>query len=314
MLALKGITKTFSLDFWKSPVTVLEKLSFTVDEGKIVGFLGANGAGKTTSLRIVMGFTGADEGEVCFDPALGSHYEEIRRNIGFLPERPYFYPDLTGRDFLNFMGSLCEMNSSEIRQAISKWSPRFKIDFALDRKVKTYSKGMLQRIGFCSVLLHNPQFIILDEPLSGLDPVGRKELKDVIMEVNKEGKTVFFSSHIVPDVEEICEKVIFIEEGKLLYEGSIDRLMSDNEGSFSLFKIPKGHQSLVKNLKESGAISGELSESENYVMVTVPRENSQDLVASLSGKGISIDSISPIRPTLEEIFYKVKNKEREIRR
>ena len=308
MLTLKGITKTFRLDFWKSSSSVLQNLSFTLEQGKIVGFLGGNGAGKTTALRIIMGFTKADKGEVLFDPVLGTKRSEILRNIGFLPERPYFYPDLTGRSFLTFMGGLSEMRPDEIPPAISEWAPRFKIDFALDRKIKTYSKGMLQRIGFCSVLLHNPKLIILDEPLSGLDPLGRKDLKDAILEVNKQGKTVFFSSHIIPDVEEICEKVIFIEQGKLLYEGSIDQLMIDNEGPLYQFKIPK---SKFKNDFKWGT---DVLESENYFMVTVSKEVCQRFIGELVEKKIDIESLMPIRPSLEEIFYKVKNKERRIHR
>ena len=306
MLTLEKITKIFPLDFWKPPFIALEDLSFTIDEGKIVGFLGANGAGKTTSLRIIMGFTKANRGKVLFDRSLGSNRDKVLRNIGFLPERPFFYPDLSGRDFLTFMGKLCEMNSRQIDQAIARWTPRFKIDFALKRKIRTYSKGMLQRIGFCSVLLHDPRLIILDEPLSGLDPIGRKELKDAIIEVNRAGKTVFFSSHIVPDVEEICEKVIFIKNGKLLYEGSIDRIMLDHKGSMYQFKIPK-----PQNLSAM-ALPGDVSESENYFIVTVAQESRQHLIKILLEKNIDIESLVPIRPSLEEIFYKVKNKERRI--
>ena len=273
-----------------------------------MGFLGANGAGKTTTLRVIMGFTKIDGGEVLFGPELGKKRSEVLRNIGFLPERPYFYPDLTGRSFLTFMGGLCEMRPCEILPAISEWAPRFKIDFALDRKIKTYSKGMLQRIGFCSVLLHNPKLIILDEPLSGLDPVGRKELKDAIIELNKQGKTIFFSSHIIPDVEEICEKVIFIEQGKLLYEGSIDQLMLDNEGPLYQFKIPKG------KFKDDFKWEADILESENYFMVTISKDLRQRFIEELVEKKIEIESLTPVRPSLEEIFYKVKNKERGIHR
>lgn len=306
MLVLKKITKKFQTDFWKRSVTALEDLSFAVDGGKIVGYLGANGAGKTTSLRIIMGFTGVDQGEVIFSSELGKTEGDIRKNIGFLPERPYFYPDLTGRDFLNFMGRLCEMSAHDIKQAIAKWAPRFKIDFALDRKIKTYSKGMLQRVGFCSVLLHDPKLIILDEPLSGLDPVGRKELKDVILEINKQGKTVFFSSHIVPDVEEICEKVIFIEQGKLLYEGSIDKLMLSNEESMYQVKISKNQVSVDFNWEV------DVLESENYYIATIPKELRLRFTENLMQQKVEIESLMPVRPSLEEIFYKVKNQERKI--
>ena len=165
---------------------------------------------------------------------------------------------------------------------------------------------MLQRVGFCSVLLHDPRLIILDEPLGGLDPVGRKELKDAIIEVNGEGKTIFFSSHIVPDVEEICERVVFIEKGKLLYNGSIDKIILDNKGSLYQIKVPKNEKSM--NFKWEVKVDN----SDNYIIAVISKESCQSLIKNLLDHGIVIESIAPIRLTLEEIFYKVKNQEREI--
>ncbi|MCY4643664.1 MAG: ABC transporter ATP-binding protein [Bacteriovoracales bacterium] len=280
----------------------MDGLSFTLGEGEAVGLLGANGSGKTTSLRVIMGFTKADRGEVLFDSKLGPMGRDFRQNVGFLPERPYFYPDLTGRDFLCFMGALNGMSRKGIRKSIIEWSERFKIDFALDSKIKIYSKGMLQRIGLCSALLHNPKLLILDEPLSGLDPIGRKELKDAIREVNRQGKTVFFSTHIIQDVEEICEKVIFIEKGKLLYEGAIDKLMTSGE-SFYEFKISK--RSVGKNFEWNG----NTLELEDFLIITVSGEDRLAFLKKLIDKEIDIESIVPIRSSLEEIFYKVKNRE-----
>ncbi len=227
MLEFNSVTKVFKSEMFKKPFKAINDLSFKVDEGSIVGFLGANGAGKTTSLKVAMDFTRPTKGEVKFT-SLGENKSEIFSNVGFLPERPYFYPHLTGREFSHYMGRLVDLPKNKINQQISKLAPLFRIDFALDREIHTYSKGMLQRIGFLTALLHDPKLVILDEPLSGVDPIGRKELKDVIVDINKMGKTVFFSSHIVSDVEEICDKVIFLKDGKLVYQGRVEDIINKN--------------------------------------------------------------------------------------
>src|SRR5690606_11152061 len=149
------------------------------------------------------------------------NFREFVKKLGYLPERPYFHPDLTGKEFIHYMAQLNDVPKSEIAQRALKWSQRLRIDHALERKLRTYSKGMLQRIGFVSCLIHEPELLILDEPVSGLDPVGRKEIKEVMRELHKEGKTIFFSSHIVSDVEEICHNLVVLDAGKRIYQGSV---------------------------------------------------------------------------------------------
>ena len=269
----------------------LDGVSFEVPKNQIVGFLGANGAGKTTSLKIALNFIRPTQGQVRFDVSLGKTQQEIIANIGYVPERPYFYPHLTGKEFIYYMGKLNDLNRVTIHSRIDRWAPRLKIDFALDRKIQTYSKGMLQRLGFVSSLIHDPKLVILDEPVSGLDPVGRKEIKDVILEIHKEGKTVFFSSHIVPDVEEICHDVIFLEKGKLVYQGTVDKLIYDNMKDFFLIKYRKpGSDLILQDL-----ISTKLKE---------------DKLNELLKSGFEILNLSQEKLNLEEIFYKIKNQAR----
>ena len=165
MIKFTDVTKIFKSDLLSQPFTALDHVTFNVPEGSMVGFLGANGAGKTTSLKIIMDFIRPTKGSVKFSDSLGKDKLEIFKNIGFLPERPYFYPTLTGWDFLKFMGRLSGLTVSQINSEIEKWAPIFKIEFALDRELKTYSKGMLQRIGFLATIMHHPRIIILDEPL-----------------------------------------------------------------------------------------------------------------------------------------------------
>lgn len=301
MLKLDKITKKFKSDLFAPGFVALDEISFEVPEGSMVGYLGANGAGKTTSLKIIMDFIRADSGSVFFDTKLGSSRNEILRNIGFLPERPYFYPNLTGHEFLEFMGGLSGLSRIEIKESVKKWAERFKIDHALTRQLKTYSKGMLQRVGFMATILHGPKLIILDEPISGLDPLGRKELKDVIVEVHKEGKTIFFSSHIVPDVEEICDRVIFIQGGKLIYDGEVEKLLNS-----------VGDLNYVIKYKSTAEFKGNvrIQKTERFpdnLFVCVTDEKNKDaLIKELVEKNIQVCGVELVKPTLEEIFYKVR--------
>ena len=285
MIEFVNITKKFKFHFSSKESTAPENVSFHIEKGDLVGFLGANGAGKTTLIKILMDFSRQDSGEVKYSPELGTKLEDIKSNVGYLPERAYLYPYLTGREFLRYVGEIASIPRQHLDELINSWADKLQITHAIDRRISGYSKGMQQRLGFISVLIHNPKFIVLDEPLSGLDPLGRREFKKILKELNEKGVTIFFSSHVVSDVEEICNKVVFIERGKLIYQGSIDELVLKNTEDLYRVKYFDEGKIKIDHLNEKAK---------------------QEKIKELINRDIDILEIEKERPTLEEIIYKIK--------
>ncbi|MDD4976020.1 MAG: ABC transporter ATP-binding protein [Bacteriovorax sp.] len=285
MIEFNNITKKFRNNFWDKEFIAVDNVSFRIEAGDLIGFLGANGAGKTTLIKILMDFSRQTSGNMNFDKIMGQNSNEIKASIGYLPERPYLYPHLTGREFLEYVGNLNSINPENLETRINSWSEKMQIAHALGKLTKEYSKGMLQRLGFVSCLIHNPKLLVLDEPLSGLDPIGRRDFKKIMVELNKSGVTIFFSSHIVSDVEEICNKVIFIEKGKLVYEGNIDTLLMKHANDLYTVKTLNNGKVEVVHLRSE--------------------EKNSYLEKMLSQK-IEIIEIEKEKITLEEIIYKIK--------
>jgi len=300
MIELKNIEKKYQTDFWTKPFKALDDLSFSIEQGALVGFLGANGAGKTTSIKVILKFIKQNKGDVFYGPELSSGAESIFSRIGYIPERPYFYPHLTGKEFIEYMGKLSDVPTHLISARMRDWSDRFGISFALDRKVRSYSKGMLQRLGFVASLIHDPLLLILDEPLSGLDPIGRRELKQALIELHREGKTVFFSSHIVSDVEEICNKVVFLEKGRLVYDGSIDQLIEKNIKSSYAITFHDNNRQILRERLSHRTLEGICS-------LEVVADEKDSLIKEIINTQGNILSINSKRPSLEEIIYKIRS-------
>lgn len=285
MINFHHITKNFQGHFWEKSFLAVDDVSFAIKKGDLVGFLGANGAGKTTLIKCLMDFSRQNSGTIEFSKELGSSLSEIKSHIGYLPERAYLYPHLTGREFLNYISDLNNIENTKRKELIGILTKKLSIDHALDRLIKTYSKGMQQRLGFVSVLIHNPKILILDEPLSGLDPMGRREFKNILKELNQEGVTIFFSSHVVADVEEICNKVVFIEKGKLIHEGSIDELILKHSNDLYDIKYLENDKIIIEKIHEN--------------------EKNKKIIEILN-VGNQILEIEKEKPTLEEIIYKIK--------
>jgi ABC-2 type transport system ATP-binding protein len=302
MIDCQNINKVFNSDILEKPHLALKDVSFSIGENETVGFLGANGAGKTTMIKIILGFIKQNSGNVVFDPStMGTSRMDSLQNIGYLPERPYFYPHLKGSEFLTLMGNLTNVTNPLLKERISKWTKRLQIDHALDKPIKSYSKGMLQRLGFASTLLHDPKLLIMDEPLSGLDPVGRRDFKEVMQEVHSLGKTIFFSSHIVGDVEEVCRNVVVLERGAMVYQGLINDLIASQSDASVNFVIRGEHDSVAG--REATLLGDQTSR------VTVSLNEKENFLKELITNNLELISMNPDNLSLEEVVYKIRSHE-----
>src|SRR6267154_1696784 len=243
-LEILGLEKTYSVGFWrKKPKRALWPLHLKVEEGEIFGFLGPNGAGKTTTLKLLMGliFPTAGSARIL---GMAVNDPRMKAQIGFLPEQPYFYDYLTARELLTYYGQLSGMNAKVLSRKVNEVLARVGLPDVGDVQLRKFSKGMLQRAGIAQAILHDPKVVFLDEPMSGLDPMGRREVRSLIEEMKSEGKTVFFSTHILSDAEALCDRVAIIHLGELRGVGVVAALTSGVHNSVEVVwqgaAIPSG--------------------------------------------------------------------------
>lgn len=219
ILEVKSLSKQFKTDFYKKPNPALQDVSFSIEKGTFVGFIGPNGAGKSTTIKCLLEFIFPDKGEIFFfENKLSLKH---RAKIGFLPERPFFQEFLTGTEFLRLHWDLAKQPAKNFAQKSSEVLELVKLSHAKDKKLGEYSKGMLQRIGIAQALICEPEFLIFDEPMSGLDPDGRILIKEILHKLKKNKMTILMSSHLLEDVEELCENILIIHSGKMVYSGSL---------------------------------------------------------------------------------------------
>lgn len=277
----------------------LDGLSLSVQQGEIYGFLGPNGSGKTTTLKILMGLMQATSGgaEILGKP-LGD--VQVRQRIGFLPESPYFYEYLTAEEFLAFYGHLAGLERAELGRKITQLLNLVGLAEARTRQLRKFSKGMLQRIGLAQALIHDPELIVLDEPMSGLDPVGRKQVRDLILSLKDQGKTVFFSTHIIPDVEMICDRVAIVVKGKLLAEGRVDELVNPGHAQ-SVEVVCEGIKAGA--VAAIAAVATRVLQRGDHSLVVLPGPEQVDPVLSaIKAQGGKLVSVTPQKGSLEELF------------
>lgn len=219
----ENLRKVFPPQIGSPAKEALRDLSLEVREGETFGLLGPNGAGKTTTLKLLLGLCSPTSGRITLF-GRSPDRPEVRQAVGFLPENPYFYTYLTGREFLAFCGGMFDLSRNRLKERIEELLDLVGMNHAADLQLRKYSKGMLQRIGIAQALINDPQLVFLDEPMSGLDPVGRRQFREIILRLKSQGKTLFFNSHILSDVEDICDRFGILYEGRLIASRAMDEL------------------------------------------------------------------------------------------
>lgn len=298
-IEFSGVSKVYSYGFWGKKQKALDRLNLSVPEGSIFGFLGANGAGKTTGIKILMGLQFATEGEIrVFGESLSA--PSVRARVGYLPERPYFHDSLTAAEFLDFhrdlygsfQGNKKLPSNEDLLELVG-------LGDVAGKRLKDFSKGMLQRAGIAQALVNDPDLVILDEPMSGLDPVGRREMRDLILRLGKQGKTVFFSSHILSDIENLCHRIAFLERGVLKHEGDLKTMLHENSTRFELSFAGLSRATVLETpeLKSAEPVG------ETYLLRCESEREGREAITALAKAGGRILSFHPEHRSLEDFLF-----------
>jgi ABC-2 type transport system ATP-binding protein len=298
-IEFREVTKVYKKRFLGQEIAALTNVSFEVAQGEVCAFLGPNGAGKTTSIGLLMGFHYADSGEI---RVLGEAPGDVRakQRIGFLPENFAFYKYMKGPSLLKFHAQLAGVSPEQAKTLIPDLLYKVKLHGYDELKISKYSRGMVQRLGIAQALLGDPQLIVLDEPTSGLDPAGRKEVRDTIASLKAAGKTIFLSSHILSEVEQICDRVIIVDRGRMLRSGTLEEMLGP--GDRVEIVVDQLSEDLERSLVESGA---GVTRGEHGVHIAAPVARKRELAETLWSGGCDVISIMPMRNSLEELFLKV---------
>jgi ABC-2 type transport system ATP-binding protein len=305
VVVIENLTKDYEVGFWrKRKVRALDALSLTVEDGEIFGFLGANGAGKTTTLKLLMRLMYPTGGRASI---LGRDIDDIRMHarIGYLPEHPYFYDYLTAREFLEYCAELFGYGRRERRARAARLLERVHLDEkSWDKQLRKFSKGMLQRVGLAQALVNDPSVVFLDEPMSGLDPVGRREVRDLIASLRTGGTTVFFCSHILADIEVLCDRAAVLQRGRLAHIGRLDELRQ--LGGQRLMEITVAGADPLCLEDSLAAIAGaRVTATPAGARIEVASEQEVDeALKAVRACGARLVSVQPVGNALEELFVK----------
>jgi ABC-2 type transport system ATP-binding protein len=311
ILKTEGLRKTFKVGFWGREVTALEGLDLKVRKGEVFGFLGPNGAGKTTTIKMLMGLIYPTSGQAwLFGRPIGD--QESKARLGFLPESPYFYDYLTGLEFLQFYGHLFGLRGVALGKRINELLELVGMSHARHLQLRKFSKGMLQRVGIAQALINDPELVVLDEPMSGLDPVGRKEIRDLILRLKESGKTIFFSSHILHDAEVLCDRVAIILKGRQVACGRVSELVDEGMAhSVEVVVEGLGPEGLgrLRQLADRVIVQG------TQVLAVLPgRQHVGPVLEIIRGARATLVSLTPQKGSLEDLFIReVKTKQPELR-
>ncbi len=300
VIRVEHLSKIYRTPLQRRRVEAVSDLSFSVEAGEVFGFLGPNGAGKTTTIRVLMGLIAPTRGKVeIFGERVPNR--KVRARLGFVPEAPYFYDYLTVSELLDLAGRLCGVARATRRKRSDELIELVGLAHARNIRLKKYSKGMLQRAGIAQALINDPELVVFDEPMSGLDPVGRKEMRDIIVSLGDRGKTVFFSTHILADVEMICDHVAFISKGKLQEQGALADLMRKDLGTEVSLRLPEQPDEAAIEALCQRAAKHRRGERE-LSMVLDAEVGVDEVLAEARAAGLSVISVMPRHQTLEELF------------
>ncbi len=295
-LRIRDLRKTFHPGLFERDVEVLKGLDLEVERGEIFGFLGPNGAGKTTTIKAITGLVIPDAGEI----TIGGHPHDslaAKRLVGFMAENPYVYTHLSGREYLRFSAELLSVDGAKIDDRVAAVLEQVSMTRAADKKMQTFSKGMLQRVALAQALLGEPELLILDEPMSGLDPIGRRDVRDLIVEQRARGVTIFFSSHIIPDVETVCDRVATIIDGRVRGVGAVRDLLAREVERYELTFTGLDPSSIRTPLAAANRGS-------DAVWVSVETERRDELIRELAAAGARLVSLTPVRSSLEDLLMR----------
>ena len=301
VIEITNLTKDYEVGFLrKRKVRALDGLSLSIDGGQIFGFLGANGAGKTTTLKLLMRLIFPTTGSARI---LGHDIQDVRmhQRIGYLPENPYFYDYLTAREFLDYCAQIFGFPAAVRKKRAADLLARVKLDEKRwDTQLRKFSKGMLQRVGLAQSLVNEPEIVFLDEPMSGLDPVGRREVRDLIAALRDEGKTVLMCSHILSDIEVLCDRVAILKKGRLAQVGYLDELRRKTEGPNRMEVMAAGTDADALRKHLPGA---EIAPTPRGLQIEIASEDEiEKVIAALRQAGGKVVSIQPVKQSLEELF------------
>jgi ABC-2 type transport system ATP-binding protein len=295
-IEIRGLAKDYPVGFWRKKLRpALKPLDLTVESGEAFGFLGPNGAGKTTTLKLLMGIIFPTAGSAAI---LGRHFldPEVKRKVGFLPEQPYFYDYLSAPELLDYYAGLSGVPAADRKKRTRSVLERVGLSDVGDKQLRKFSKGMLQRVGIAQAIIHEPEVVFLDEPMSGLDPLGRHEVRELIQGLKDDGRTIFFSTHILSDAEALCDRVAVIHKGELRGVGVVNDLRSN---------IANRSEVIWEGAQAAAAVGELLSESHatgETVRGTVEDINLDRLLEKLRLQGARLISVTPLRGTLEDYF------------
>jgi ABC-2 type transport system ATP-binding protein len=299
VVVVSDLKKTFRKPFSGKKVEAVRGVSFEVARGEVFGFVGPNGAGKTTSIKMLTGLIFPTGGRATI---FGEEIPSPRamRRVGFLPENPYVYPYLTPREFVSLCARLSGVAGREIDARVEKTIARVGMSEAIDRPVRALSKGMTQRVGLASALVHDPDLLILDEPMSGLDPVGRKDVRDLILEERTRGKTVFFSTHILSDVETLCDRVCILRKGSVVVSGALRELLKSEHARAEIAMTAT--DDVRAAFDKAGLVGKTMGDA--FVVETEGHDAMKRALEIAASANATIRSVMPKRETLEELFVR----------